>query len=63
MIANDGFVYRHNIDGTLDAICPKCYATVAKCGSLAALVKGQQLHVCYVSETYVESATIARMIA
>jgi hypothetical protein len=48
------FIYRMNPDSTCDSICLKCYATAATCYTADALRLGEQLHVCYVTETFRE---------
>jgi hypothetical protein len=59
MFPNDDFVYRTNADGTRDSICVKCFATVATCSSDVELVKGERIHVCYVTKTYREFPPVA----
>jgi hypothetical protein len=42
----DRFPHRRNRDGTFDAICPRCYRTVATLENEDALTETEHNHVC-----------------
>jgi hypothetical protein len=56
MAAGMDFKYRHNPDGSVDSICLVCFATVATCAREDDLVKGERIHVCYMTKTFRDAA-------
>jgi hypothetical protein len=46
MAALGPFVYRENRDKTVDAICTRCYRTIAKGASVMELQAAEMNHVC-----------------
>jgi hypothetical protein len=40
------FAHRSNLDGTVDSICPRCFATLVTSKSVADLAINEQHHVC-----------------
>jgi hypothetical protein len=40
------FVHRHNVDGTTDSFCRKCFATVASSQWEVELDRAEQKHLC-----------------
>ncbi len=40
------YPHRLNRDGSIDAICPRCYATIAECLSESDLIREETNHMC-----------------
>jgi hypothetical protein len=46
LIEGKPFLYRHNPDHTIDAICTTCLQTVCSVGTLSAVKEAEARHVC-----------------
>ena len=56
-----GFAYRHNDDGTVDAICLRCFRTIATAESIASLEDSCDHHRCSETDLVSESGSLKLM--